>query len=194
MDITATEIDGLLIVRLKPHRDRRGFFMETWRAEWEKKLRASRPFVQDNLCRSEAAGVVRGLHFQRPPAAQAKLVWVGRGAAYDAAVDLRIGSPTYGRWHALVLSEENMLRFYVPEGFAHGYMTLEAGTEFHYKVGAYYSPEHEDGIRFDDPALGIPWPKISSLISEKDAMLPSIADLRSPFSYGKNGPPRRRGK
>ncbi|MDR2604670.1 MAG: dTDP-4-dehydrorhamnose 3,5-epimerase [Desulfovibrio sp.] len=205
MDVTATEIDGLLIVRLAAHRDRRGFFMETWRAEWEKRLRVPRPFVQDNLCRSEAAGVVRGLHFQRPPATQAKLVWVGKGAAYDAAVDLRLGSPTYGQWYALVLSEDNMLRFYVPEGFAHGYMTLEAGTEFHYKVGAYYSPEHEDGIRFDDPALGIPWPKIPPLVSEKDEKLPSLAELQSPFSYGKaelqspfshgeSGTPRRRRK
>jgi dTDP-4-dehydrorhamnose 3,5-epimerase len=191
MDVIATEMDGLLIVRLKAHRDCRGFFMETWRAEWEKKLRAARSFVQDNLSRSEAEGVVRGLHFQRPPAAQAKLVWVGKGAAYDVAVDLRTGSPTYGQWHALVLSEENMLRFHVPEGFAHGYMTLEAGTEFHYKVDAYYSPEHEGGIRFDDPTLNIPWPRLSPIVSEKDENLPSITELRSPFTYDESEAARR---
>jgi dTDP-4-dehydrorhamnose 3,5-epimerase len=182
MDIIPTEIDGLLIVRLTTHRDHRGLFLETWRAEWAEKLKVSRPFVQDNLCRSEGKGIVRGLHFQLPPASQAKLVWVGRGAAYDVAVDLRHGSPTYGQWHALVLSEENMLRFSIPEGFAHGYMTLETGTEFNYKVDAYYSPEHEGGIRFDDPALGIPWPRLSPILAERDRSLPSITDFRSPFS------------
>jgi dTDP-4-dehydrorhamnose 3,5-epimerase len=169
--------------------------METWRAEWEKKLKSARTFVQDNLSRSEDRGVLRGLHFQRPPTAQAKLVWVGRGAVYDTAVDLRLGSPTYGQWHGLVLSEENMLRFYIPEGFAHGYMTLEAGTEFYYKVSDYYSPEHEGGIRFDDPALGIPWPKITPIIAERDKNFPLISTFISPFQYGNSAPEqiRRRG-
>lgn len=185
MRIMPTQIPHLLIAEPKAHADERGFFLESWREEWGAKFGLSSPFIQDNHARSEQPGVLRGLHFQRPPKAQAKLVWVSRGAVYDVAVDIRKGSPTFGAWHGLVLSAENRLRFFVPEGFAHGYMTLEPGTEVHYKVNAYYSLEHEGGILFDDPALGIGWPDIAPQLSAKDRSLPLIKNLDSPFTYRK---------
>ncbi|MDR2801246.1 MAG: dTDP-4-dehydrorhamnose 3,5-epimerase [Desulfovibrio sp.] len=182
MNIIATEIAGLLVVQLEIHRDQRGFFAETWREEWGEQLELERPFVQDNLSRSSEKGVLRGLHFQAPPAAQAKLVWVSRGAVYDVAVDLRRSSPTYGRWHALVLSEENMLRFFVPEGFAHGYMTLEPESEFNYKVNSYYSPGREGGIAFDDAEIGVTWPGVAPVMAERDRRFPRLKDFLSPFA------------
>lgn len=183
MRVTPTELPGLCIVSLDVHKDHRGFFAETWRDEWSGLLKLDAPFVQDNHVRSERKGVLRGLHFQNPPHAQAKLIWASRGAVYDAVVDVRAGSPTYGKSYGLVLSEENMQRLFVPKGFAHGYMTLEPGTEVHYKVNAYYKPDHEGGIRWDDPALAIPWPGIRPVLSEKDTLLPELARLRSPFVY-----------
>ncbi len=184
MQVASTGIPDLLIVTLDAHKDQRGFFAETWREEWGGLIKLDSPFIQDNHARSEEKGVLRGLHFQRPPYSQAKFVWVTRGAVYDATVDLRAGSPTYGKWYGLVLSEQNMLRLFVPKGFAHGYMTLEPGTEFHYKVNSYYRPDHDAGIRWDDPALGIPWPGIEPVLSEKDRSLPLLAELDSPFVYG----------
>ena len=185
MQIIPTEIPDLLVLEPKVHRDHRGFFMESWREEWSKLLKLPQPFIQDNHARSEQKGVLRGLHFQLPPYTQSKLVWVTKGAVYDVAVDLRVGSPSYGKWHGLVLSAENALRFFVPQGFAHGYMTLESGTEFQYKVDAYYQPSHEQGILWSDPALGIPWPAIPPVLSEKDMILPLLAALESPFTYRK---------
>lgn len=183
MRIQATAIPDLYLAEINAHKDSRGFFTETWRDTWAAKLHFKGAFVQDNHARSEKAGVLRGLHFQAPPAAQAKLVWVTRGAVYDVAVDIRKNSPTYGQWHGVVLSEANMLRFFVPEGFAHGYLTLEAGTEVQYKVSTYYSAEHEGGIRYDDPQLNIAWPDFRLILSDKDKSLPLIKDFASPFSY-----------
>ena len=183
MRVASTEIPDLLTVSLDAHRDHRGFFAETWRNEWGGLIKLDAPFIPDNHVRSEQKGVLRGLHFQKPPHAQAKLIWVTRGAVYDAVVDVRLGSPTYGKWYGLVLSEENMLRLFVPKGFAHGYMTLEPGTEVHYKVNSYYKPDHDAGVRWDDPALAIPWPGIRPVLSEKDKLLPALADLESPFTY-----------
>jgi dTDP-4-dehydrorhamnose 3,5-epimerase len=128
---------------------------------------------------------LRGLHFQAPPAAQAKLVWATSGAIFDVAVDIRKGSPTYGQWHGLVLSRSNRLRFFVPEGFAHGYMTLEPDTEVQYKVNAYYSPEHEGGLRFDDPALAVAWPGLKSVMADRDRAYPLMEAFQSPFEYRK---------
>ncbi|MDR1359871.1 MAG: dTDP-4-dehydrorhamnose 3,5-epimerase [Deltaproteobacteria bacterium] len=179
-----TPIPDLLILEPVRHQDGRGFFMEIWRAEWQKHFGFSRPFIQDNHARSDQRGVLRGLHFQAPPQAQAKIVWASRGAIYDVAVDLRRGSPSFGKWHALVLSSENSLRFFLPSGFAHGYMALEAGTDVQYKVDAYYSPEAEKGLRWDDPLLGISWPAIPPLVSERDAALPGWKDFSSPFTHG----------
>ena len=183
MQVSSTGISGLFVVAVNVHKDQRGFFAENWRDEWGKELGLRNRFVQDNQARSEQKGVLRGLHFQAPPHAQAKLIWVTRGAIYDVAVDVRVGSPTYGKWYGHVLTEENMSRLFVPEGFAHGYMTLEAGTEVNYKVTAYYSPEHEGGLFWNDPALAIPWPGLSPLLSGKDAKLPLFADFASPFAY-----------
>ncbi|MDR2488566.1 MAG: dTDP-4-dehydrorhamnose 3,5-epimerase [Desulfovibrio sp.] len=183
MRIIPAELADVLILSPDMHKDHRGFFVETWRDAWGGLIRLDAPFIQDNHVRSEQRGVVRGLHFQKPPHAQAKLIWVTRGAVFDALVDLRKGSPTYGRSFSLVLSEENALRLLVPKGFAHGYMTLEEGTEAHYKVNAYYKPDHDAGIRWDDPALGIAWPDITPVLSEKDAALPLFADVISPFLY-----------
>lgn len=183
MQVTPTGIPGLVIVTPDVHKDHRGFFAETWREEWGEGIKLDAPFIQDNHARSEQKGVLRGLHFQRPPHAQAKFIWVTRGAVYDAVVDLRVGSPTYGKWYGLVLSEENMLRLFVPKGFAHGYMTLEPGTEVHYKVNSYYRPDHDAGLRWDDPALGIAWPGIQPVLSEKDKKLPLLKELKSPFVY-----------
>ncbi len=183
MQIAPTNIPDLVILQLQVHADARGFFMETWRAEWETQLKLPQPFIQDNHARSEDRGVLRGLHFQKPPYAQSKLIWATQGAIYDVAVDLRKGSPRYGAWHGLVLSAENKLRFFVPRGFAHGYITLEPGSEVHYKVDNYYQPSQEGGIRFDDPDLAIPWPDIVPQLSAKDKELPFIKSFDSPFIY-----------
>lgn len=183
MQIERTNIPGLYILKPKVHSDARGFFMESWRDEWGKDIGLPGPFVQDNHARSEQAGVLRGLHYQAPPAAQSKLIWATRGAIYDVAVDIRRGSPTYGAWRGLILSEENKLRFFVPRGFAHGYMTLEPGSEVNYKVDAYYSPADEGGIRYDDPDLGIAWPGPDPVLSPKDAVLPFLRSLDSPFAF-----------
>lgn len=183
MRIYPTPIPDLVTVAMPVYSDSRGFFAETWRDEWRSRLNLREGFVQDNHARSEAKGVLRGLHFQKPPHAQAKLVWVTRGAVFDVAVDLRVGSPAFGQWHGLVLSADNMLRFFIPHGFAHGYMCLEPGTEFQYKVDAYYNAASEGGIRYSDPALGIVWPGEIPLLSEKDKNLPLMAAFQSPFMY-----------
>ncbi len=183
MRILPTDIPDLCLLEPRVYRDSRGFFMETWREDWLRALGVKRPFIQDNHARSEEKGVLRGLHFQAPPHAQGKLVWVTAGAVYDVAVDLRKGSPAYGRFHGAVLSAENFLRFYIPPGFAHGYMTLTPGTEFCYKVDNYYAPEAEGGIRWDDPDLGIAWPGESPLLSDKDASQPLFKDMQTPFVY-----------
>lgn len=183
MRVYPTSIPDLVTVEMPVHRDSRGFFAETWRDEWRAKLKLEQSFMQDNHARSEEKGVLRGLHFQKPPHAQSKLVWVTHGAAFDAAVDLRAGSPTYGQWYGLVLSAENMLRLFIPKGFAHGYMCLEPGTEFQYKVDTYYNAASEGGVRYDDPDLGISWPGNAPVLSEKDKALPLISAFKSPFIY-----------
>jgi dTDP-4-dehydrorhamnose 3,5-epimerase len=177
MQIRETGLPGLRILSPEVHKDRRGFFLESFREEFFQRLAEPIHFIQDNHARSEEAGVLRGLHYQAPPAAQTKLVWVGRGAAFDAVVDLRPSSPTYGKSFSLVLTSDNFLRLLIPKGFAHGYMTLEPGTEFHYKVDCYYSPENEGGLRWNDPALAIDWPKREPVMTERDKVWPLLADL-----------------
>ena len=186
MQILETEIPGLKVMQVQVHRDHRGFFAETWREEWLKALGAKHPFIQDNHACSVQAGVLRGLHFQKPPHAQGKLVWVTKGSVYDVALDVRQGSPTYGLWHGLVLSAENALRFYVPRGFAHGYMTLEPDTEFQYKVDNYYNQASEGGVLWNDPDLGIPWPGLEPVMTDKDKVQPCLHELATPFKFGQD--------
>ena len=181
MQIRETGLPGLRILNPEVHKDHRGFFLETFREEFFRTLEPGLCFVQDNHARSEGRGVMRGLHFQLPPAAQTKLVWVTRGSVLDAAVDLRRGSHTYGRAWSLVLSADNFLRLFVPKGFAHGYMTLEPGSEVQYMVDAYYSPEHERGLRWNDPALGLEWPLSDPSMTERDKIWPLLAELPPMF-------------
>jgi dTDP-4-dehydrorhamnose 3,5-epimerase len=181
MQIRETGLSDLRILSPKVHKDHRGFFLESFREKFFQNLDGPIHFVQDNHARSEEAGVLRGLHYQAPPAAQTKLVWVSRGAAFDVVVDLRRTSPTYGKSYGLVLTADNFLRLLIPKGFAHGYMTLEPGTEFHYKVDHYYSPKHEGGLRWNDPALAINWPENEPIMTGRDKDWPLLADLPTIF-------------
>lgn len=183
MEVSQTDIPGLVVVKPKVFRDNRGFFLETYSRAAFAAAGLDYDFVQDNHARSGARGVLRGLHFQRPPATQAKLVWVVRGAVYDVAVDLRAGSPTYKKWFGIELSEDNFLRLMVPRGFAHGYVTLTDDAEFMYKVDAPYSPADDGGIAWNDPEIGVDWPIADPILSEKDARQPLLAEVGTPFLY-----------
>ncbi len=167
MNVLTCDIPGLLILEPKVFGDARGFFVETWNRRRYEEIGLNANFVQDNLSFS-AKGILRGLHFQNPNP-QAKLLQVLQGEVYDVAVDLRRSSPTFGRWHGLVLSSENKRQFFVPAGFAHGFQVLSPTALFHYKCDNYYSPKDEGALRWDDPQLGIPWPLPSPVLSEKDA-------------------------
>ena len=141
-------------------------------------------FVQDNHSLSVAVGTVRGLHFQEPPHAQAKLVRCGQGAIFDVAVDIRIGSPTYGRWLGYELSAENGAQLYIPAGFAHGFVTLKPDSEIIYKCSDYYASGSEGSLRWDDPEIGIDWPLANEpILSDKDAQAPLLSELDSPFTW-----------
>jgi dTDP-4-dehydrorhamnose 3,5-epimerase len=183
LNVRKTEIEGVLEIRPQRFSDERGFFSETWNEnEWQK-AGISLTFVQDNHSRSRPSGVLRGLHFQRPPAAQDKLVRVTHGSIFDVAVDIRRTSPTYGRWVGITLSNEAWNQLLIPRGFAHGFVTLEPDTEVQYKVTAPYNPQHELCVRFDDPALGVDWPIAADrlTLSEKDRSAPTLADLETGF-------------
>jgi dTDP-4-dehydrorhamnose 3,5-epimerase len=172
------------LLELIPYRfqDERGFFSEVWSDERFAAAGIAATFVQDNVSVSKTKGVIRGLHFQAPPAAQAKLVRVSRGAVFDVGVDIRRSSPTFGRWAGVVLSAEKWNQLYVPQGFAHGFVTLEDDTEVTYKVSAAYSPENERSIRWDDPAIGIEWPiAVQPTLSAKDEAAPLLADVETGF-------------
>jgi len=178
MRLIRTNIPDVVILEPKVHGDDRGYFIETFR---EDKLEAflgfSVDFVQDNESKS-GKGVLRGLHYQLHPAAQTKLVRVIKGSVLDVAVDIRKGSPTFGKYVAVELNEENKRQMFVPRGFAHGFVVLEDDTVFAYKVDSYYSPENDRGIAFDDPAIGIDW-QIDTLLlklSGKDAKQPLLKD------------------
>jgi dTDP-4-dehydrorhamnose 3,5-epimerase len=174
MDVVTTPLPGLLV--LKPYRieDPRGFLCETYHRRRLAEAGIDADFVQDNLSLSRPMGTLRGLHFQRPPMAQAKLVSVLKGAARDVVVDLRRSSPTFGRHFAVELSEEAGLQLFVPIGLAHGFVTTKPDTLFAYKASSYYSPSHDAGIRFDDPQLGIDWGQSPDalILSERDLALP----------------------
>ncbi len=166
------------------HGDARGFLSEAWSRRALSEAGITTDFVQDNHSYSAAAGVLRGLHYQKPPCAQAKLVRVTRGSIFDVAVDIRHGSPTFGQWVGLTISAEKWNQIFVPEGFAHGFVTLEPDCEVLYKVTAAYSPGDDCGIRFDDPAIGVKWPVTDGLIlSDKDRAAPLLADAEPAFTY-----------
>jgi dTDP-4-dehydrorhamnose 3,5-epimerase len=177
MNVIQTALPGLLIIEPKVFGDARGFFLETWNAKGFAQAGLDLNFVQDNHSRSQK-GVLRGLHFQNP-GPQGKLVRVTSGAVYDVAVDLRAASPTFGKWVGVELSSENKRMFWVPEGFAHGFLTLEDDTDFLYKCTAPYAPQSEYTLAWDDPAVGIEWPVagLNPIISEKDARGLSLADV-----------------
>ena len=182
MQITETKIPGLLVIRPQVFKDERGYFFESYNKQ--KFIDAGIPpeFVQDNESKSQK-GVLRGLHFQNPPFSQGKLVRVIKGAVLDVAVDLRKGSPTYGQWDSVVLSEENKLMYWLPEGMAHGFLTLENDTIFSYKCTNLYNKEAEGSIRWDDPELNIAWGTLKPILSEKDKITPLLKDLNNQFVY-----------
>ena len=183
MDISSLDIPDVKIIRPKKHGDARGFFSETWSRASLEAAGIDIDFVQDNQSLSATPGTVRGLHFQTPPHAQAKLLRVIRGAVFDVAVDLRRGSPGYGRHVSAVISAEEWNQILVPVGFAHGFMTLEPDTEVIYKVSGIYSPANDAGILWNDPDLGIAWPlDVEATLSDKDRVQPRLRDFETPFT------------
>lgn len=178
MEIKETGIEGLVLIASTIYRDDRGSFMETYHREKLRALGIDREFVQDNLSRS-VRGVIRGLHFQRKPHSQAKLIRVSEGVIFDVAVDLRRDSPTFGQWYGAELSSENNLQLMIPWGFAHGFSVISPRATVHYKCDALYHPRAEGGIRFNDPDLAIDW-KVDpgkAIVSDKDKELPFFKEL-----------------
>ncbi len=184
MEVTRTDIEGVVILTPRIFGDERGYFFESFsQREFEEKV-CGTTFVQDNQSRS-SYGVLRGLHFQAPPFSQSKLVRVVEGAVLDVAVDIRRGSPTYGRHVAVELSAENQRQLFVPRGFAHGFAVLSPSAVFQYKCDNYYAPQSEGGLLFSDPALGIDWrlPQADIILSDKDAKSPLLKDMPAAFDY-----------
>ncbi|MCX7727155.1 MAG: dTDP-4-dehydrorhamnose 3,5-epimerase [Chitinispirillaceae bacterium] len=181
MEFVKTEIEGVIRIIPLVHKDHRGFFLESYSLEKFKKAGINTIFVQDNHSYSKERGVLRGLHFQKPPYAQAKLIRVTRGKVFDVVVDLRKNSPTFGKWLGFELSEDNFEMLYVPAGFAHGFCTLVPDTHVQYKVDVVYAPQYDSGIIWNDPNLGIKWPIQNPILSEKDSKLPSFENFSSPF-------------
>lgn len=182
MNVIAADIPDVLIIEPRVVGDARGFFLETYQLERYAAHGISRPFVQDNLSRS-AKGVLRGLHLQSPMA-QGKLVSVQRGKVLDVAVDVRRGSPTFGRHVAVELSEDNRRQLWVPRGFAHGFVVLSEIADFTYKCDNFYSPKDEITVRWDDAAIGIGWGVINPSLSARDAAAPPLADVKNLPTYG----------
>ncbi len=184
METTALSISGPLLLWPKKIEDLRGFFSETYSERLFRDAVGDIRFVQDNHSLSTQVGTIRGLHFQSPPAEQGKLVRVVRGAIFDVAVDIRRGSPTYGKFVSATLSAENWAQLWVPSGFAHGFCTLEPDSEVIYKVTSYYSRGHDLGLAWDDPALAIPWPVAPgrAILSDKDRRHPTLKDLPAYFA------------
>lgn len=187
MEVIKTAIDGLVIIEPKVFKDARGYFFESFsQREFEQKVRKIN-FVQDNESMS-SYGVMRGLHFQRPPYSQSKLVRCVKGRVLDVAVDIRKGSPTYGKHVAVELSEDNHRQFFVPRGFAHGFVVLSETAVFQYKCDNFYAPEADGGINIKDESLGIDWQIAieDALLSEKDLKHLCLKDFDSPFDYNEN--------
>lgn len=179
------QIPEVMVVKFTKHGDDRGFFSETYSGPIFYDNGINVTFVQDNHTLSAQKGTVRGLHFQIPPFAQAKLVRVTRGSIFDVAVDIRIGSPTFGRYVSAEVSAESWNQIFIPVGFAHGLVTLEPNTEVIYKVSTLYSPEHDKGVLWNDPTLEIDWPinAVDAILSDKDRNQPMLSDLPAYFRH-----------
>lgn len=183
MNIVKTEIEDVIIIESKVFGDHRGWFTETYSKEKFKELGVDIDFIQDNHSFSAQKGTLRGLHFQLNPMAQTKLVRCTKGKILDVAVDLREGSPTYKKWIAVELTEENKKQLLIPKGFAHGFLTLTDDVEVQYKVDEYYSPESDRSIRYDDPEIGVDWGIEDPILSEKDLNAPLLKDSNLNFKY-----------
>lgn len=184
MQIEATPLPGVLILTPKRFGDARGFFSESWNRRVLADHGITLDFVQDNHSLSRSVNTVRGLHYQSPPHAQDKLVRCGRGRLFDVAVDIRRGSPTFGRWFGIELSAENGRQLLIPKGFLHGFVTREPDTEICYKCTDYYAPDCDGAVRWDDPDIGIDWGLTGApILSDKDAAAPRLAEFDSPFRW-----------
>jgi len=185
MIVEETALAGVLILTPRRFGDARGWFSEVWNKETLAAKGISHDFVQDNHSYSRDVATVRGLHFQSPPHAQTKLVRCGRGRVFDVAVDIRKGSPTFGKWFGTELSGENGRQLLIPAGFLHGFVTREPDSELLYKCSDIYAPACDGAIRFDDPDIGIDWgiAAAAAVLSDKDAKAPYLRDFSSPFTY-----------
>lgn len=185
MNIVETELLGVVLLVPRRFGDARGWFCETWNARTMCEAGLDFDFVQDNHSFSAAQGTLRGLHYQRPPHAQDKLVRCSRGAVLDVAVDIRKGSPTYAKWIARELSAENGHQLLIPKGFLHGFVTLTPDCEVQYKCTDYYAPDCDGSIRWDDPLIGVDWALAGAepVLSAKDAAAPSLAEVDNPFEW-----------
>ena len=182
MNCEQTPLDGAVILTPRRFGDARGWFSEVWNSQTLAEAGVDAEFVQDNHSYSAPKGTLRGLHYQSPPHAQAKLVRCAAGAVWDVAVDVRKGSPTYGQWHGVELSAENGCQFFVPTGFLHGFVTLTDDAEVLYKCTDFYAPDCDGGVRWDSPSLGIKWPLDEEpILSDKDAVAPDFAGWSTPF-------------
>lgn len=184
MKVEALSLKGAYIIKPVIHGDGRGFFMESYHEQKLQQQGISFHFIQDNQSLSIEACVIRGLHYQLNPKAQTKLVRVLSGAIYDVIVDIRNSSPTFGQWVGVIISEYNQWQLLVPQGFAHGFCTLNPHTQVLYKVDEHYSPKHDRGIRWNDPALGIDWPTSTPVLSNKDKLHPTLKEAEINFEWG----------
>ena len=182
MKVIETALPGVVIIEPQVFGDARGWFMESWSAKKMEDVGIHVAFVQDNHSFSAQKGTLRGLHYQLNPMAQAKLLRASRGAIFDVAVDIRRGSPTYAQWVGVELSAENYRQLFIPRGFAHGFITLTDNVEVQYKADNLYAPDCDGNIRWDDTAIGVAWPLTPTVLSEKDAAAPLLAE-RSELNF-----------
>lgn len=178
-----TNLQDVKMIETAVFGDHRGFFTESYTKDKFAEVGITQEFIQDNHSLSVEPGVIRGLHYQLEPKAQTKILRVTTGVIYDVLVDMRKGSPTYGKWEGYILSEFNHRQLLVPQGFAHGFCTLTGNVNVQYKVDQLYSPEHDRGIAFNDPAIGITWPMNNPIMSEKDLNHPALADAENNFIW-----------
>ncbi|MEI6101082.1 MAG: dTDP-4-dehydrorhamnose 3,5-epimerase [Eubacteriales bacterium] len=181
MLVEKTDIDGLYVLSPKVYGDNRGWFTETYSKRKLQEEGLAADFVQDNHSFSAQKGTLRGLHFQINPMSQIKLIRCSRGAVRDIVVDLRKNSPTYKKWFSIELTEENQKQLWIPKGFAHGFLAIQENCEIQYKVDAYYSPEHDRSVRYDDPEIGIDWEVAEPILSKKDLDAPLLSESDANF-------------